>query len=206
MPPIAVPYFLSLPEEGAPWTGIVVIHEGGGISPQLLRLCQRLAAEGYAAIAPDLFFRSGGSNAADFSTLMGALVTEEVRADVRSSADTLRSLGAERIGITGFCMGGRITWSTALHGDGFGAAVGFYGSGIAEDLGAPQCPTLLFFGGEDPYITPAEIERVAAHHPDTVIYPEAGHGFMRDGSENFHEPSAHDAWSRALAFFDAHLR
>ena len=186
MPPIALPYFLSLPESDGPWPGIVVIHEGGGISPQLLRVCQRLAAEGYATIAPDLFFRSGGSEAADYATLMGALQPEETLTDIRASADMLRTLGSERIGVTGFCMGGRLTWSTARHAEGFAAAVAFYGSGIADDLGEPHCPTLLFFGGQDPYIPPAEIERIAASHRDTIVYPEAGHGFMRDRSLNYH--------------------
>jgi carboxymethylenebutenolidase len=206
MPPIALPYFSARPVGDGPWPGIVVIHEGGGISPQLLRLCQRLAAEGYATIAPDLFFRSGGSEAADYTTLIGGLVPEEVRADVQASAEVLRDLGAQRIGITGFCLGGRISWTTARRGDGFDAAVGFYGSGISDDLGEPQCPTLLFFGGQDPYIPPAEIERIVEHHPDTVVYPEAGHGFMRDRSESYHEKSANDAWVRTLAFFSAHLQ
>jgi carboxymethylenebutenolidase len=206
MPPIALPYFLSLPESGGPWPGIVVIHEGGGISPQLLRLCQRLAAEGYATIAPDLFFRSGGTEASDYATLMGALQLEQVLADIRASAGTLRSFGSERIGVTGFCMGGRFTWSTALHAEGFAAAVAFYGSGIADELGEPLCPTILFFGGQDPYIPPAEIERIRARYPDTIVYPEAGHGFMRDGSDSYDEKSANDAWARTLAFFRTHLR
>jgi carboxymethylenebutenolidase len=206
MPPIALPYFLSLPESGGPWPGIVVIHEGGGISPQLLRLCQRLASEGYATIAPDLFFRSGGTEASDYATLMGALQPEEVLGDIRASADTLRSLCAEPIGVTGFCMGGRFTWSTALHAEGFAAAVAFYGSGIADELGEPLCPTLLFFGGQDPYIPSAEIERIEAAYPDTIVYPEAGHGFMRDGSDSYDEKSASDAWARTLAFFGSHLR
>ena len=206
MPPIALPNFLSLPAPGGPWPGIVVIHEGGGISPQLLRLCQRLAAEGYATIAPDLFFRSGGTEASDYATLMGALQPEEVLGDIRASADTLRSLGAERMGVTGFCMGGRFTWSTALHAEGFAAAVAFYGSGIADELGEPLCPTLLFFGGQDPYIPPAEIERIEAAYSDTIVYPEAGHGFMRDGSDSYDEKSASDAWARTLAFFGSHLR
>src|SRR5580692_1942323 len=104
MATIALPYFLSLPESGGPWPGIVVIHEGGGISPQLLRVCERLAGEGYAAIAPDLFFRSGGTEAGDFAALMGALVPDEVLADISGAADTLRSLGATTMGVTGFCM------------------------------------------------------------------------------------------------------
>ena len=206
MPPIALPYFLSLPESGGPWPGIVVIHEGGGISPQLLRFCQRLASEGYATIAPDLFFRGGGTEAADYATLMGALQPEETLGDIKASADTLRGLGSERIGVTGFCMGGRFTWSAALHTEGFAAAAAFYGSGIADELGEPLCPTILFFGGQDPYIPPAEIERIAAHYPDTIVYPEAGHGFMRDRSDSYHEKSANDAWLRTLAFFGSQLR
>jgi carboxymethylenebutenolidase len=181
---VRLPYFLALPETEGPWPGLVVIHEGNGITPQLLRLCQRLAGEGYAAIAPDLYFRSGGTESADFATLMGALTPHVVLADVEASAGILREAGAVRIGVTGFCMGGRFTWHTALHGHGFGAAVGFYGSGIGSDLGQPNCPTLLFFGGKDPYIPADEIERVAAHHPDTIVYPEAGHGFMRDHSDD----------------------
>jgi carboxymethylenebutenolidase len=203
---IALPYFLALPDGPGPWPGIVVIHEGGGISPQLLRVCERLAGEGYAAIAPDVFYRSGGTEAADFATLMGALDPTETLADVTEAADTLRRLGATRIGVTGFCMGGRYTWYTAVHGSGFAAAVGFYGGGIAQELGEPRCPTLLFFGGQDPYIPSADIELVVAHHPETIVYPEAGHGFMRDRSESFHESSALDAWGRTLAFFGEHLR
>jgi carboxymethylenebutenolidase len=206
MAPISLPYFLALPEAAAPWPGVVVIHEGGGISPQLLRVCQRLAAEGYAAIAPDLFFRSGGSEAADFATLVGALVPEQTLDDVEGAAAVLRDLGADRIGVTGFCMGGRFTWYTARRSHGFGAAVGFYGSGIAEDLGPLQGPTLLFFGGDDPYIPTADIERVVRHHPDTIVYPDATHGFMRDRSESYDETSATEAWSRTLAFFAEHLR
>jgi carboxymethylenebutenolidase len=206
MAPIALPYFLSLPESDGPWPGIVVIHEGNGISPQLLRLCQRLAGEGYATIAPDLFFRTGGTEASDYATLMTALKPEEVLGDIRASADTLRSLGSERIGVTGFCMGGRFTWSTALHTEGFAAAVGFYGSGIADEVGEPLCPTLLFFGGQDPYVPLAEIARIEAAHPDTIVYPEAGHGFMRDGSDSYDEKSATDAWARTLAFFGSHVR
>jgi carboxymethylenebutenolidase len=206
MSPISLPYFLALPEQSGPWPGVVVVHEGGGISPQLLRVCERLAGEGFAAIAPDLFFRSGGTEAADFATLMGALSPEETLADVTEAAETLRRLGAARIGVTGFCMGGRYAWYTAVHGNGFAAAVGFYGGGIADELGEPRCPTLLFFGGQDPYIAPAEIERVAAHHSDTIVYPEASHGFMRDRSDSYHEESALDAWARTLSFFGEHLR
>jgi carboxymethylenebutenolidase len=205
MAPIDLPSFLARPADTEPHPGMVLIHEGGGISPQLLRLSQRLAAEGYLVIAPDLFFRSGGTEAGDFATLMGALEPEVVLADLALAAQTLRTMGAAAVGVMGFCMGGRYTWRAAVHGTEFSAAVGFYGGGIAQDLGEPHCPTLLFFGGQDAYIPPADIERVAAHHPDTVVYAEADHGFMRDGSESYHEASAVDAWARTLSFLSANL-
>jgi carboxymethylenebutenolidase len=202
---IALPYFLALPAAGPPWPGVVVLHEGNGISSQLLRVCQRLAGEGYAAIAPDLFFRAGGSEAGDFATLMGSLEPERTRADIVTASDHLRREGASSVGVIGFCMGGLLTYRTAVAGDGFGAAVGFYGARISAELGEPACPTLLFFGGEDEYITPADIELVRMRHPETVVYPTAGHGFMRDGSKSYDEVAARDAWSRMLRFFSEQL-
>jgi carboxymethylenebutenolidase len=202
---IVLPYFLALPDTAPPWPGIVVLHEGNGITPQLLRLCQRLAGEDYGVIAPDLFFRAGGSEAGDFATLIGSLAPERTRADIFAAADHLRAAGASSVGVTGFCLGGLLTYRSALAGDGFAAAVGFYGAGIAAELGEPGCPTLLVFGGTDNYIPAAAIEAVKARHADTVVYPEAGHGFMRDGSTSYREDAATDAWGRMLGFFGEHL-
>jgi carboxymethylenebutenolidase len=98
-----------------------------------------------------------------------------------------------------------LSYRTAVTTPGFDAAVGFYGGGISRELGEPRCPTLLLFGGTDEWIPMADIDAVAAHHKDTVVYPEAGHGFMRDGSDSYHESSATDGWKRMLAHFGAHL-
>ena len=203
---IALPYFLALPQGEGPWPGVVVIHEANGISPQLLRVCQRLAGEGYAAVAPDLFFRSGGSEAADYGTLVGSVNPSGLMADIGEAATRLRELGATSVGITGFCFGGTQSYRAALHG-GFDAAACFYGSGIPREFGEPTCPTILFVGGKDEYIPTADIEAVVARHSGIVtVYPEAGHGFMRDGSESYSESAAADAWARLLAFFAANLR
>jgi carboxymethylenebutenolidase len=202
---IALPYFVSLPAAAPPWPGVVVLHEGNGISPQLLRLCQRLAAEGYAAIAPDLFFRAGGTEAGDFATLMGSLDRALTRSDIAASSDVLRGEGAASVGVIGFCMGGLLAYRTAVAGDGFDAAFGYYGAGISAEPGEPACPTLLVFGGEDQYIPPTDIEVVRSRHPQTVVYPDAGHGFMRDGSSSYDQVAALDAWSRMLGFFTEHL-
>ncbi len=205
MPDIALPYFLALPSAAPPWPGVVVLHEGNGISPQLLRVCQRLASEGYGAIAPDLFFRAGGTEAGDFATLMGSLERDQTRADIVAASDRLRREGASSVGVIGFCMGGLLAYRTAVAGDGFGAAVGFYGAGIATEPGEPTCPTLLVFGGADEYIAPADIEVVGLRHPETMVYPDAGHGFMRDGSTSYAAAAARDAWSRMTRFLSEQL-
>jgi len=170
-------------------------------------VCQRLAAEGHAAVAPDLFFRAGGTMAAGFAELMGALKPDEVQADLEESVAHLRELGATSVGVTGFCMGGLLTYRAALSGLDVQCAAPFYGARIAEELGRPRCPILIFFGGDDEYIPSADIEAVQRHHgDDVVVYPSAGHGFMRDGSASYDEAAATDAWKRLLAFFAEHLR
>jgi carboxymethylenebutenolidase len=202
---LETPYWLARPKD-AVTAGIVVIHEGNGISVQFLRICERLAAEGYAVAGPDLFFRTGGPAAKeDYREQYGAVKMDEMLGDLEAAAGVLRALGAQRIGVTGFCMGGRFTWHAARHGGGFDAAVGFYGAGIATDLGPTGCPTLLFFGGNDAYIPSADIETVEAAHPETIVYPAAGHGFMRDGSDDYVAGAATDAWARMLDHFARHL-
>ena len=205
MADIALPYFVSLPAAEPPWPGVVVIQEGTGMTAQLLRVCERLAAEGYASIAPDLFFRTGGPAGADLRTMMGGLNTEQTGADIEHAAATLRSLGATKLGITGFCNGGYWSWHMATTSTTFSAAAGFYGSGIERELAEPNCPTTLFFGTDDEWIPMATIDQIGTTHPDTVVYEGAQHGFMRDGSENFHETAAADAWQRTLTLFAAHL-
>jgi carboxymethylenebutenolidase len=201
------PWFVAEPASAPPWPGVIVIHEGNGISPQLLRCCERLAREGYLAIAPDLFHRSGGPEAADYSTLIGALRPEELRRDLAAARERLTALGAERVGITGFCLGGSIAYRAALWGLDLAAAASFYGAHIPRELGEPTCPVLLFFGGDDEYVPASAIEAVRAHHgDDVVVYPQAHHGFMRDGSPTYDEEAATDAWGRLRAFFDQHLR
>ena len=98
-----------------------------------------------------------------------------------------------------------MAYRTALSSPGCDCAVGFYGAQIAGELGEPRCPTLLLFAGEDEYISLADIEAVVAHHPQSVVYPGAHHGFMRDGSGSYDEASASDGWKRLVDFLAVHL-
>jgi carboxymethylenebutenolidase len=207
MPDIAVPYFLALPASGPPAAGVVVIHEGNGMSPQLLRVCQRLAHEGYGAIAPDLFWRFGGSDPNHFTDHLRGIRMPDVVHDLQAAAVRIRELGAVRVGVTGFCMGGKFTYLAAVSDVDVQCAAPFYGSGIPELPDDVHCPLLAFFGGRDEYIPMDQVEQVKARHPgDVVVYPEAEHGFMRDGSETYDEAAATDAWVKLMAFFSRYLR
>jgi carboxymethylenebutenolidase len=206
--PIAVPYFSAQPAgaaEGRP--GLVVVMEGNGMSQQLLRVCQRFAAQGYVVAAPDLFHRFGGSDAdrAAADGWYGKLAPTDGVADIAATVARLRDGGVTAVGITGFCMGGLYSYLAATNGVDVQACVPFYGM-LARSLGQPSCPLLAFFGGSDPYIPMADIEAVQAHHPgQVVVYDDADHGFMRDGSPSYHSTAAPDAWQRTLAFLAAHL-
>jgi carboxymethylenebutenolidase len=205
MKDIALPYFTARPEGEDPGPGLVVVHEGNGISSQLLRVCQRLARERYITVAPDLFFRAGGTESGDAGTLMGSLSREQTTADIETSIGLLRSAGATAVGVIGFCMGALVAYRAAVSSPGCDVTVGFYGARIAAESEEPRNPTLLFFGGTDEYISAADIEAVVARHPGTVVYPGAGHGFMRDGSDSYNEEAASDGWRRMLDFLAAHL-
>jgi carboxymethylenebutenolidase len=203
--PLPTPYFLARPS-GAPRGGIVLLMEGNGIGWQLLRVAERLAGEGYVVVAPDVYHRLHAEHG-DWAKAYGALREEEALHDIREAAAVARAQGARRVGITGFCMGGRLAYLASVRGVDLQAAAPFYGAGIDSLLAAPGCPLLACFGGRDEWIPAEAIERVRARHgEDVVVYPEAGHGFMRDGSEDYRPDAARDAWSRLLAFFAQHLR
>ena len=209
MTELTLPAFSVAPADApASGPGVVVVHEGNGMSAQLIRFCERLAREGYRVIAPDFFSRSHGVDPTDFGAIIGSITPENLKGDFAAATAALRERGASKVGVTGFCMGGWFTYRAAKWADDLGvdAAVPFYGGGIARDLGDVRCPTLLLFGDRDDYIPMADIEAVKARHGDAVVvYHGAEHGFMRDGSENYDEASATDAWSRLLAFFGEHL-
>jgi carboxymethylenebutenolidase len=193
---------------GPPRGGIVVGMEGTGVTPWLVRACQRLAGEGWLVAAPDLYHRSGGSDGDRWMEQFGALDDDEMLADVRLAADLLRSLGAERIGMIGFCMGGRLTYLAATRPDGPGLAAGVscYGGGVHLVLGEPTCPWLGLYGSADQYVPDDHVAAIrAAHGDDLVVYEGADHGFLRDGSPAFHPEHAPVAWARAMAFLHDHV-
>jgi carboxymethylenebutenolidase len=213
---------------GAPAGGIVVIQEAFGVNAHIRDIARRLADAGYLAIAPALFHRNGSptfeydGDMKDLMPVFQSLTGSTVDNDVAGAVGWLTDQGIamERMGIVGFCMGGTVALHSAtVHP--FGAAVSFYGGGVAEGrFGmAPlvdQAPDLLapwlgLYGDQDHGIPVDQVEALraaaatAAAETEVVRYPDADHGFNCDVRASYHADSAADAWARTLAWFERHL-
>ena len=207
---------------------VIVIQEAFGVNDHIQDVTRRAADAGYHAVAPALFHRAGGGTAGyeDFASvlpLFEGVNDDGVLADVDATLDHLRAQGFadKEVGIVGFCFGGRVTFLVALHRP-IGAAVGFYGGGIASqghfpfpaligEAGALQTPWLGLFGDADGGIPVEDVEALrgalsAAPVPtDVVRYPGAEHGFHCDMRASYHPEAAADGWARTLAWFGTHI-
>jgi carboxymethylenebutenolidase len=195
---------------GTPRGGVVVIQEIFGVNHHIRAVCDRLAAAGYAALAPSIFdrfkrgFTSGYSadEIAAASALAKNIQMDNLVRDARAAQEVLRPLG--RVAITGFCMGGSVAFVSAARLDGLVAASCFYGGMIAKFADEkPKCPTQMHFGEQDQHIPMSDVEAIRAKRADcdVFVYP-AGHGFYCDERGSFDAPSAKLARERTLALFD----
>jgi carboxymethylenebutenolidase len=207
--------------------GVVVIQEAFGVNAYVEAVAGRLASVGYLAVAPHIYHRTGdpvvGYTEYDkLATHMQALSEQTLLDDVDAALGHLARAGvtSDRTAMVGFCMGGTVTFLTAVRRP-IGAAVTFYGGGVGTGrFGLPplvelapelETPWLGLYGDQDKSIPVADVEALraaAARAPvptEIVRYPEAGHGFHCDVRPDYHEGSASDGWARALAWFDKHL-
>lgn len=208
---------------------VVVVQEVFGVNEHIQDVTRRFADAGYHAVAPHVFHRAGGGTVPydDFSKalpLFEGLTDDALLGDVDASVAHLNGLGfgSPRIGVVGFCWGGRATFLIAAQRP-LGAAVGFYGGGIVTSR-FPQFPALVdqapnlktpwlgLFGDRDQSIPVEDVERLetelghAAVAHEVVRYPDAGHGFHCDARPDHYDPqAASDAWSRTLDWLGRHL-
>lgn len=199
---------------GQPKGGIVVIQEIFGVNDHIRQVADGYAAEGYVAIAPQVFDRVArdvelGYREADmgkgieiaFQKLDHKLALLDVQAAVEAAAVH------GRVGVVGYCFGGLLTWRAACDLQGVDAAVSYYGGGVAREADRqPQCPVQLHFGENDAHIPLSDVDQVRQAQPqaEVFIYP-ADHGFNCDQRASYHAESAALARKRALEFFAQHL-
>lgn len=198
------------PARGARRGGVVVVQEIFGITDHVRERCAAFADAGYDTIAPSIFDRiePGFFAPLDMDGLqkgraaVAASPWPQVAADVQAAIAAL----APPVFVTGFCYGGAVAWYAAARCTGLAAASAFYGRLINDLLDdAPAVPIILHYGSRDPSIPPAAIEQVRARYPAIPIHLyDAGHGFCRQGSSDYHAESCALATARTLEHFAHH--
>ena len=199
---------------------VILIHENRGLTPWVRTVADRLAEEGYIAIAPDFLTGSapGGGGTGDFPSedaareAIGRLSPEQVRADLRSVVEEARRIPAANgeVSIAGFCWGGARAWEAANEIDGLRRVFVFYGTGPDDpaEVAGIEAPVYGFYGGNDARVNATipkteELMKAAGKRFEPVIYDGAGHAFMRLGEMPDAEPANKSArlfaWERWFA-------
>ena len=220
-----IPGYRAMPASGGPFPTILVVHEIFGVHEHIQDICRRLAKAGYFAVSPYLYARqgevAGKTDIKDVLTVVRKVPESEVASDLDATVAWAKSTGmadTSRLGITGFCWGGRQVWLYAAHNPDLRAGVAWYGPlQIPKSDNAPVNPTdeaarmnapvLGLYGGADQNITPAQIDamraaiKAAGKSSEIIVYPDTPHGFNADYRPSYRPKEAKDGWARMLAWF-----
>ena len=210
---------------------VLVVSEIFGVHEHIADVARRFAKQGYLAIAPEMFVRQGDAKSYTeisrlISEVIGKVPDAQVMGDLDATVAWARGQGGDtaRLGVTGFCWGGRITWLYSAHNPAVKAGVAWYGRlvGAASPLtpkhpvelaGALNGPVLGLYGGADTGIPLDTVEAMkkalaegsaAAKKSEFVVYPDAPHAFHADYRPSYRKEAADDGWKRCLAWFKAH--
>jgi len=221
--------YLARPAESGPHPGVVVFMEIFGINAHIRDVVERVAREGYVALAPDFFHRTGpgveygydDDGMAKGMEMMSGLDADQMVSDASAALEYLRDrafVDGEKLGCMGFCIGGHMTYLTACETD-VKAAASFYGGGIAapEGMGGKESTIsrtgkitgkiLCLFGEQDGFIPSDQVDAVraaleaAGTDHEVVVYPGADHGFFCDQRATYQKEAATDAWERVKSLF-----
>lgn len=222
-----MPAYRAMPSRGGPFPVVLVVQEIFGVHEHIKDICRRLAKRGNLAIAPELYARQGDvSQISDFREILSKVVSKVPDEQVMSDLDAAvawaeKSKGdTKRLGITGFCWGGRIVWLYAAHSAKLKAGVAWYGrlTGDKDELhpkhaidlaSSLKCPVLGLYGGADQGIPLESVEKMRAAlnesktKSEIIVYPDAPHAFFADYRPSYRQQPAEDGWKRLLAWFDA---
>jgi carboxymethylenebutenolidase len=208
--------YLSVPESGG-GAGVVVLQEWWGLVPHIKDVCDRFAAEGFVALAPDLYHGRAATSPDEAGKMMMALDIDETEKDLRGAIKFLidhPSVAGDSVGTVGFCMGGALSLYAASKNEQVGACVVFYGvhPNVKPDLENLRAPVLGLFAERDSSVPPASVRDLERRLNELGklnemhIYPDADHAFFNDTRPEVYKPdAARDAWQRTINFFRANL-
>jgi carboxymethylenebutenolidase len=228
--PDSIPVYEARPAGAGRHPVIIVIHEIFGVHEHTRDVARRFAREGYVAYAPELFSREGVAQMADFEKVrqvVGKIADRQLLQDLVATAEfgsRQPYARSDRVGVTGFCFGGRIAWLFAATHKELDAAVIWYGRIVSpqkDDLHPKDpldlakevvCPVLGLYGEADTGIPVADVRKMeaalkeAGKTTEFVVYPGAPHAFFADYRPSYRADPAKDAWQRALVWFARHLK
>jgi carboxymethylenebutenolidase len=221
-----MPAYRAMPANGGPFPVVLVVQEIFGVHEHIKDVCRRFAKLGYVAVAPELYARQGDvSKLTDIQEIISTVVSKVPDAQVMSDLDATvawvekSSKGdVGKLGITGFCWGGRIVWLYAAHNPRLKAGVAWYGRLVGDasaltpkypiDLVAElKAPVLGLYGAADQGIPTETVKKMqdalqAAHNPSQIVlYPDTPHGFHADYRASYRKEAAQDGWKRLQAWF-----
>ena len=224
-----IPAYRAMPAGKTNLPTILVVQEIFGIHEWIKDVCRRFAKLGYLAVAPSLYARVGDATKyTDIKKLVDEIVMkvedEPVLSDLDATVKWASGNGGDmsKLGVTGFCWGGRIVWLYTAHNPNIKAGVAWYGGLVGKgDHPRPmQAVTLAdkmkgrvlgLYGGLDKGITADDVEQMRAAlkaagdtKSNIVVYPEAEHGFLADYRPSYNEAAAKDGWAKALDWFKSH--
>jgi carboxymethylenebutenolidase len=204
--------FLALPDKPGQYPALVVIHEWWGLNDWVKEQTEKLAAQGYVALAVDLYRGKSASDPSEAHELMRGLPQDRAIRDMQAAytyLTTRKDVKSDKIGSIGWCMGGGLALQLAIHEPHLAACVVNYGSLPTDpnDIQQIGAPVLGNFGADDKGITPADVEAFEKtmkgmnRRIDVKIYPGAGHAFENPNNTSGYRPeAAADAWARTIAF------
>jgi carboxymethylenebutenolidase len=224
-----MPAYRAMPSTGGPFPTILVVQEIFGVHEHIKDICRRLAKLGYLAVAPELYARqgdvSGMSNIQDIITKVVSKVPDsQVMSDLDATAAWAKKSGkgnTAKLGVTGFCWGGRIVWLYSAHNPELKAGVAWYGRIVGQpdelhpknpiDLVSQlKCPVLGLYGGADTGIPIESVEQMkkalkdAKQPSEIVLYPDTPHAFYADYRPSYRKREAEDGWKRLQDWFKTH--
>jgi len=229
---ISMPCYLAGPDGDGPYPAVIVFQEIFGVNAEVKRIAELFASAGYLALAPNYYYRTHPGLNEPYNdeglkngfAAAGVVTKANLRKDATACIDWLNAqtfVAKGKIATCGFCFGGTVAFVTATL-PGLKAAIPFYGGHIAAALpnGEPEAladakdirvPLLMFFGGQDDYITPDKVERIdrtlteLGKPHEIVVYPNVGHAFFRQSSGELNKQEVADAWQRVQAFLKENL-
>ena len=207
--------YLALPASGR-GAAVVVIQEWWGLVPHVEDVTDRFAAEGFVAIAPDLFHGKTTTSPDEAGRLLMELDVSKASQDIGGAGSYLLSrpeCTSREFGVVGFCMGGALAQYTATHNNSVGAAVSFYGGfkKVDVDWERLNVPIILIYGEKDHGVPAAQGQELGrkltqmGKDAEVIVYPGADHAFFNDTRPNYRKDAAEDAWKRTISLFRERL-